>query len=188
MKNTLFYIRLGYQKYPVLFQVGLSKIPCSICGWVIKNTLFYFRLGYQKYPVLFQVGLSKIPCSISGWVIKNTLFYFRLGYQKYPILGYEICPVLSQVGLWKIPYSISGWVMKNTLFCCNSAEYSSCDPVNLASPWRRIKEVSLMAMRTTASSKGICILRFSMLSIHVVVYRLYPTYVHLTSSNTAGEK
>ena len=77
--------------------------------------------------------------------------------------------------------------MKNTLFCCNSAEYSSCDPVNLASPWRRIKEVSLMAMRTTASSKGICILRFSMLSIHVVVYRLYPTYVHLTSSNTAGK-
>ena len=77
--------------------------------------------------------------------------------------------------------------MKNTLFCCNSAEYSSCDPVNLASPWRRIKEVSLMAMRTTASSKGICILRFSMLSIHVVVYRLYPTCVHLTSSNTAGK-
>ena len=77
--------------------------------------------------------------------------------------------------------------MKNTLFCCNSAEYSSCDPVNLASPWRRIKEVSLMAMRTTASSKGICILRFSMLSIHVVVYRLYPTCVHLTSSKT-GEK
>ena len=45
-----------------------------------------------------------------------------------------------------------------------------------------------MAMRTTASSKGICILRFSMLSIHVVVYRLYPTCVHLTSSNTAGKK
>ena len=65
MKNTLFYIRLGYQKYPVLFAVGLSKIPCSISGWVIKNTLFwvmkyalfYLRLGYEKYPILSQVGL-----------------------------------------------------------------------------------------------------------------------------------
>ena len=140
--------------YLDLPQVGLWKIPSSGLSKLPDS-------GLSKIP---YSGLWKIPYSISGWVIRNTLFWVMKNTLFYLRLGYEKYPILSQVGLWKIPYSIAGWVMKNTLFCCNNAEHSSCDPVNLAPPLRRWKEISLMAMRTTASSKGFCILRFDMLS------------------------
>ena len=76
MKNTLFYLRLGYEKYPILSQVGLWKIPYSIAGWVMKT-----------------------PYSISGWVIRNTPFWVMKNSPFYLRLGYGKYPILSQVGL-----------------------------------------------------------------------------------------